>query len=196
MYKPYAEQAVRLETSQLEKELGKLISWEVTDPLIEQYVNMRSADLVAINTHTFEVARDVVDSLTQVAFDKGWTSADLAREIKSGIQQVYNVRVGQPIEPNGLFDLGGMSSSRTIARTEMGSVSSKARFDAFRTEGIEKHQWITFRDDRTRESHRAVDRQVVDIGVPFANGLRYPRDAGGSAGEVINCRCTVVPVFD
>ena len=35
---------------------------------------------------------------------------------------------------------------------------------------------------------------VVKIGQPFPNGLLYPRDPMGDAGEVINCRCDILPM--
>jgi hypothetical protein len=36
----------------------------------------------------------------------------------------------------------------------------------------------------------------VEIGQPFANGLRWPHDPGGDPSEVINCRCITLPIFE
>lgn len=67
-------------------------------------------------------------------------------------------------------------------------------------------QWLTSRDSRVRTptksspfDHRSADGQVVPIDQPFlvsGERLHYPgdRSLGASAGNVINCRCTVVGV--
>lgn len=64
-----------------------------------------------------------------------------------------------------------------------------------------RKMWLSQRDDRVRDSHDRVDGQIVDLDADF----RVPRDDGGtdygahpgdsrmSAGNVINCRCVVVP---
>jgi hypothetical protein len=53
--------------------------------------------------------------------------------------------------------------------------------------------WHTAHDDRVRETHRPMDRQVRQMGTPFTTGagvhLMYPGDPSGPAAEVINCRC-------
>jgi hypothetical protein len=42
----------------------------------------------------------------------------------------------------------------------------------------------------------AVDGQVVAVNSSFSNGLDYPGDQKGDAGDVINCRCTLLPVIE
>lgn len=53
-------------------------------------------------------------------------------------------------------------------------------------------EWIAIEDNRTRRAHThaGVDGEVVDINALFSNGLNYPGDPAGEAGQVINCRCT------
>ena len=48
------------------------------------------------------------------------------------------------------------------------------------------------RDGHVRESHAAIDGDVVAIGQPFANGLRFPGD-DGPVEELVNCRCDTLP---
>ena len=50
-------------------------------------------------------------------------------------------------------------------------------------------KWDAYLDHKTRESHRNVDGEIREMDEPFSNGLMYPGDPNGSAGEVINCRC-------
>lgn len=59
-----------------------------------------------------------------------------------------------------------------------------------------KHRWLSAIDKHTRDSHMAVNGQIVDIGEKFSNGLEYPGDPSGNPAEVYNCRCCTVAVFD
>ena len=55
-----------------------------------------------------------------------------------------------------------------------------------------RKRWDTERDQRVRSSHRAVDGQVRDLGMPFyVDGfpLMFPGDPIGPPESVINCRC-------
>jgi len=58
-------------------------------------------------------------------------------------------------------------------------------------------QWLATEDNRTRPTHRAADKQRTLLSEPFTVGgarLLFPGDPRGPAGEVINCRCTMLPV--
>jgi len=55
--------------------------------------------------------------------------------------------------------------------------------------------WVASNGERTRDTHRAADGQMVGMNDTFTVGgseLRYPGDPNGPAAEVINCRCAVV----
>lgn len=57
--------------------------------------------------------------------------------------------------------------------------------------------WISTMDDRTRPTHRDADQQRTLLSEPFRVGgapLLFPGDPNGPADEVIQCRCTVLPV--
>ncbi len=47
-------------------------------------------------------------------------------------------------------------------------------------------------DKKTRPSHQRVDGEIREIDERFSNGLMFPGDPEGSAGEVINCRCVLL----
>lgn len=93
------------------------------------------------------------------------------------------------------------SRSETIAATEGTAVTSAARDEAFRqaaeASGLDLNLvdeiWNSTRDRRTRDTHRAMNRQVRPYGVPFDSPsgakLRYPGDPQAPAAEVIACRC-------
>jgi uncharacterized protein with gpF-like domain len=54
------------------------------------------------------------------------------------------------------------------------------------------------RDGDTRDAHDEADGQEVGTDEDFAVGgeaLRFPADPAGSAGNTINCRCSVLPII-
>jgi len=58
-----------------------------------------------------------------------------------------------------------------------------------------KKSWLTSGDDRVRDSHRALDGDIIDANAKFSNGLRHPRDIKSrQAEDVVNCRCTLLLV--
>lgn len=93
--------------------------------------------------------------------------------------------------------------ARTVARTEtMAAVNA----GAFRSAVLDAQArgdvapfkvWLATDDERTRPTHRTADGQRTLLTEPFRVGtsaLMYPGDPNGAAAEVINCRCTVLPV--
>lgn len=88
--------------------------------------------------------------------------------------------------------------AEAIARTETltaVSIGQKAALD----DAVEvipgmKKAWLTAGDGRVRDSHAALDGDVVGAKEKFANGLSNPRDVNGDADQVINCRCSLLIV--
>jgi uncharacterized protein with gpF-like domain len=61
------------------------------------------------------------------------------------------------------------------------------------------HEWDATGGDRTRDAHLSADGQRQPIRQPFIVGgerLMYPGDPSGSAGNIINCRCSERAVID
>jgi HK97 family phage portal protein len=94
-----------------------------------------------------------------------------------------------------------------IARTETirsSNGGSWALFNAWQV--VELKEWLATGDDRTRETHLIAWSQYSEGGDPGpiplnsafnvgGSSLMYPGDSRGGAGEVINCRCTILPFF-
>lgn len=92
-----------------------------------------------------------------------------------------------------------------IARTEVirslnaGTNESFAQSDG----AVEQKEWVAAGDEVTRDSHMNLDGDVVPVHSAFdvesvggeGPSLRFPGDPGGAASEVINCRCTLLPVL-
>jgi hypothetical protein len=58
-----------------------------------------------------------------------------------------------------------------------------------------ERMWLATKDLRTRLAHKDADLQRRGLSEPFDVGvesLMFPGDPTGSAGNVINCRCTTL----
>ena len=140
-------------------------------------------DLVAIDSLKDRAA--ILDDLRHQLVN-GIASGESIPEISKRVQGVMN---------------NSLSDSVRIARTETTRVEAEGRM-AVGTEaqklGFKVYKrWVATDDDRTRPSHRQADGQEVPFDQPFIVGgekLMYPGDPSGSAGNVINCRCTVVTI--
>lgn len=178
VYRPQVKEQLAREALELEAELGDLIHWAVSDPMISGFVSQRRKFLEKINTTTFNACRDKIADAIEEGSDLPWTISDYSKAIKEAIAEVGEIRKNQSV---------------MIARTETGTISNNARNDCFKEEGVEYKQWITAGDEKVRETHVAEDGEILPMDERFANsGLMYPMEPGGDAGEVINCRCTLV----
>lgn len=116
------------------------------------------------------------------------------------------IRDGKPLTRD-IIDriIGRLSDSylllrgETIARTEaIGALNASHResFEQAIASGNVQRQdvrkvWRATRDNRTRDTHRAIGDESVGFDELFSNGLLYPCDPNGPASEVVNCRCSV-----
>lgn len=156
------------------------VSWNVTDHTIHEFVSERRTELHNITTTTLNKARDKINDAVDSAIRDGLTVPQTARKIKDAIADAIDIR---------------QHHARTIARTEVGSISSKARNAMFRDVGVEYHEWTTANDEKVRDTHAGINGEVVKIGEKFGTtGLAFPLDPDGSAEEIINCRCATIAV--
>jgi SPP1 gp7 family putative phage head morphogenesis protein len=122
------------------------------------------------------------------------TLEDMRRTLLQGIERGESTEaLASRIQ--AVFTDTTASRARTIAQTTAVSAFETGQQLAFQDAGITRHRWLSQRDERVRESHQIVDGEEVEIGQPFSNGLLYPGDPSGSAAEVINCRCSVLPLL-
>lgn len=85
-----------------------------------------------------------------------------------------------------------------IARTETTSASNFAAMETAKASDLVLDKvWISVQDDRTRikpYDHLDMNNVKQELEQPFFVGgenIQYPGDTKASAGNVINCRCTV-----
>ena len=90
--------------------------------------------------------------------------------------------------------------ARRIVITEMTNVSNQAVMrsatDIYRGQEMQK-EWMTFMDGRARDAHEKANGNIVDFNEYFLVGgekMMRPGDSSyASAGNIINCRCSVSP---
>jgi HK97 family phage portal protein len=89
---------------------------------------------------------------------------------------------------------------QTICRTEVISATNQSSLLGYKQSGVvDKKQWLTAIDERTREWHIEADGQTVDLDKNFivdGEELECPGGMGGSPENVVNCRCTIIAAFD
>jgi hypothetical protein len=81
-----------------------------------------------------------------------------------------------------------------IARTEVIGASNKGSFDGAKSMGLQiRKGWSTSGLPGIRDSHLLYESfGWIDMDKEFAPGLMFPGDPNGEAGEIINCRCTII----
>lgn len=84
--------------------------------------------------------------------------------------------------------------SSTAAETETHAAQGKGLLAGIEYTGQDLKQWLTMMDGHERDSHAMIDGEIKGTNEVFSNGLAFPGDPSGSADEVINCRCTIMPV--
>lgn len=124
-----------------------------------------------------------------------------AKEVKRAIEQGMKESDTESDLVQRLTDLGifGEARAQRIARTESHLAVMKGSHEAMKQNGVKQRQWLAGLDERTREAHLEANGQVVGIDEPYIvddEELMFPGDPEGSAGNVVNCRCTELIIRD
>jgi SPP1 gp7 family putative phage head morphogenesis protein len=147
------------------------------DPVALTWINSRSLLLAkSINKTTLDALR----SLLSEGFAQGESIPQLSKRIE------------------GYFTENAKYRADMISRTEVISASNRGAVDRYQKEGIQKKEWLSALDERTRETHIAANGQVVGINDDFSVGgdrMSAP-GLGSDPSENINCRCTVIPYLE
>lgn len=156
-----------------------------TDPFVSTYLNDAGNRLVRLP--------DEIYALIVAEIERGIREGDGIPEVTAAVDTILTAS-GSERWPN---------RARTVARTEtMGAVNAgvyrSAQLDAEARGDVAPFKvWLATDDNRTRPTHVAADKQRTLLSEPFTVGgarLSFPGDPRGPAGEVINCRCTMLPV--
>lgn len=156
-----------------------------TDGFVSAYMNEAGNRM----SHT----PDEVYAMIVVEVERGITEGRSLQNVRDEIQLILTA-TGIP---------HWRSRAMTVARTETiaavnAGVYRGAVLDAEQRGDVAPAKvWISTDDQRTRPTHVEADGQRTLLGSPFRVGgadLLFPGDPRGPAAEVINCRCTMLPV--
>ena len=130
---------------------------------------------------------------------EAWETKKISNAISQGIIQGEGIdQIANRIARDTC--IAADHSSVMYARTAMTAAQNSGRIERLHEAeemGIRaQKRWMATLDDRTRDSHRDMDGETVDMDEKFSNGLMYPGDpATNDFAEICNCRCTMVYVY-
>ncbi len=115
--------------------------------------------------------------------------ADVRAVILAGVDEGLTVPQISKRLRDFYSDRSSMKAMR-VARTEVTQSAGYAQHESAAQGGVmHKHQWLSSRDDRVRDSHISLDGEEKMLNEPYSNGLMYPGDPSGDPAETIQCRC-------
>lgn len=129
-----------------------------------------------------------------LGYNIDFLKTSVRQEISRGIAQALSFQqIARNIKNITNVDY---NKSLRIAKTEGHRIQNESAYNV-QVRAKEKganivKQWDSTLDSRTRESHQKLDGEIVGVDEKFSNGLLYPGDSNGTAGEVINCRCALL----
>lgn len=129
---------------------------------------------------------------------KRWHSQKFTSAVRQGVLQGESV----PDVAKRMMQVTSMDyrASERAARTALTCAENMGRqytYEKALEKGISgKKKWVATLDGRTRDSHRELDGETVDVMEKFSNDLIAPGDPDGEPGEVWNCRCAMYEEVD
>lgn len=174
-------------------ETEKDVMFEFVKPLYED--GSLIASKLALDTlkikETPKISQHAVDSgLSRIRGINNFSYKLIRKQIKESIAAGETINdMAKRMQSVYKFN---KSRSRTIARTESGSIMNKTAHETYIKHGVEKHTWV----GGERESHAAQDGVTRAIGKPFPNSQIHPGDGIGGPSQNVNCRCTVAPYVE
>jgi HK97 family phage portal protein len=179
-YTVIAEEGLRIFTDVLDVAIDNLNM----DKYIEDYVEKSVLEKSILMTES------TLSDKLKVQLEEGIKNKETLKELQARITKVFEDQYFISKVPNHV---------EMIARTEALTASSVGRNRAYVQSGVVvSTEWLTTLDGRERDSHGPMNNQIREVGKPFdtagGNQLMFPRDPSGKAEEVIQCRCSEVPI--
>ena len=177
------------------------------------YINSQTPSIYALNYNYInaEMAKDIegftpqeitdteaekYSGYTQQTVDRkkdtDWNKDNLKKSVIAG--SFFLIGVYDIMKRSACSIVDKNRNSASMHSSGMGTdAENKARLDGmYRASDIGvkvQKQWRATLDNRTRDSHRSIDSETIDLDASFDNGLKYPREPGGALQEICNCRC-------
>lgn len=152
----------------------------------------------------FEMTPDQEKALKQLVFESG------TKVNKTALKKIYDqLLVAQEGDltvnefAQQLYDnVSSLTDWRSMlwARTESAKVDNFGQLEGYKTiEFVEKKGWMCSFVPDSRDAHIDADGQEVGLKEDFTidgQGMAYPGDPKGGAGNVCNCLCSTYPVVE
>lgn len=191
----YLEEYLRVLESAVELGYDQQLAFVFNHPAVDEIEALRARGK---DGRSLLLRARGIDSFSQITR----THTDrIVKEIAQGVQRnetidQLTIRVAETFADRDSV----LPKARTIARTEAltaVSVGHNALVEdaAKEIKGLRK-MWITAGDSDVRTSHKAAQLEgpIAQSKTFKSTGLKYPRQPGGDADEVINCRCTLIVI--
>jgi len=202
------EERIAKDVGEFKKGINDVVDWEnekqvfmrVSLPFITDIIRQSGEAEAALIGESFTIDSNVQEFINNKVFQfaqevNDTTKKKLRETLSEGVTN------GEGIQPlkrrvHALFeDRKGWEAER-IARTETIGAANGGAWEAnLQSSVVEKNEWLATLDDRVRDSHAAINGQIVEKNGRFSNGLRFPGDPNGSVEEIVNCRCGLLPVI-
>jgi hypothetical protein len=179
------------------------------------YINSQTPSIYALNYNYInaEMAKDIdgftpqeiteteaekYSGYTQQTVDRrkdtAWNKGNLKKSVIAGSLLLLGAYAIMKRSANSAVEKNRNSAS--MHNSGMGTdAENKARLDGmYRAEDMGNSItkiWMATLDNRTRDSHAALDGAEIALDEIFDNGCSRPRDPNGSPAEVCNCRCSL-----
>lgn len=140
---------------------------------------------------------------SKIAYKNLGNNTRIRRQLQNEMAQAIMLGESQTKVIKRIRDVVGNAqyNAKRTAQTEGTRIRSQARERA-QQEAAEQgvrivNEWSTNMDGKARDQHEAMNGKMVKQGDPFImpNGdeMLFPADPNGSAENVINCRCVLIP---
>lgn len=163
-----------------------------------------AVDVPPVSRHTFVMAQlaqtenflvripDEVYELVFAELTDGVNSGESLDQLAQRVDRVLSY-TGSERWPNRARVIAQTETTRAYGAGVLAGGMEQSRL----TGRLLRKRWDAERDTRVRTSHREVDGDVLDLGMPFyVDGipLMFPGDPMGPPETVINCRCDLTIV--
>ena len=142
----------------------------------------------ALNAQADGIAKTTRDEINEAILE-GVAENESVQEIQARVRG----RLRQMADSRA----GVQSRARRIASTTTTTAFEQGQRISMEKAGMAGKRWLSQRDTHVRPAHLSVDGQARKLGKPFdvmGEKLQFPGDPSGSARNVVNCRCTSMPI--
>lgn len=137
--------------------------------------------ITAVGDTSLSLIKELVRDLTTEIIDRNLTASEAITMLRDRIQSEWHRAARYRTE--------------RIVRTEVNRASNYGSLEGMKSIGVAMNKvWLSAFTEKSRPTHMDADGQKVGLNEPFEVGsefLQYPGDPKGSAGETINCLCSM-----